>query len=638
MDIFLDFETYSEVNIVEAGTMKYCTDSSTKPLCCALKPFHPHDPDKDYSIKFWIPGKDFPDLSGYEHIWAFNAGFDFLIYQRFINPNALIGNWKDLQVLLSKYSLPQNLHDAAEVLGTEIQKHPDGPLIVNRCCKKNSNTPTVEDYQKLYNYCCQDVEASLCIYRDLPGQEISTFEWHLWRITFLMNKNGLPIDFEAVQAIKEKVDAYKTVINEMLPEITRGEITTPNQHAKIKKFLNDRGVNVKNTTAETLESLMEKPEDLPDDCRMLIEIRQAAGASSVAKFDKLLTMRVGDRVHDFLRYGATNTQRWAGAGYQVHSLPKKSVDDPDELIQRFINNQHIENPIQSAKALCRSVIRANDGQLLYQGDYSSIEYLLLIWITDMEPMLKLYNQGKSAYIDMAAYLFGKKYEEIDKHATDNLEYFLGKQVILGCGYQMGARKFRETCARFGQDIGPDMAAFAVDKYREKYRPIKTLWDSVHKACIHAIANPGQIFKAFKCSFVCATDKRRTWWLVITLPSNTKLYYHSPEIISGAYGPELKHMGLHNYNWVKRFLSPGRITENIIQKLARDLMAFSIHTVFASKFHPLMTVHDELVSLGPEENPEENLKQYLQLLVEKPTWARTIPLKAGGYYGRRYKKD
>jgi DNA polymerase len=640
MDIILDYETYSEVSLQNAGATKYCQHPSTRPLCLAYKPFNPLNLDEEYPTKLWVPGFDepFPDFSGYEYKWAFNTYFDYNV-MRCKNQDTNLNEWKDVEVVLSKYSLPQNLHDAAEVTGAKIQKHPDGNLIINRCCKKNSNPPTEDDMQKLYMYCIQDVDATLEVLRACPRIDISDYEWRLWRITCIMNQNGLPIDYKAVQAIKNRCDSYKQVILEMLPEITDGKITTPNQHAKIKQFLHEHGVKVPNTTADTLEKLMEKPEDLPDNCRMLIEIRQAAGASSVAKFDKLLEMRNNDKVHDFLRYGHTNTQRWGGAGFQVHSLPKKTVDDPDELIRKFIDNEELdESPIQAAKALCRPVILAPTGQLLYQADYSSIEYLLLIWITDMYDMLELYEKGKSAYIDMAAYLFEKPYESIDKHATDNLEYFLGKQVILGCGYQMGAIKFRDTCLRYGQEITPDMAKFAVTKYREKYAPIADLWNKVHKASVAAIMNPGQKYEVYKCIFQVQKDPRGNVWLIITLPSNTKLFYHSPEIASGAYGPEVKHMGLHNYKWVRRFLSPGRITENIIQKLARDLMAYGLTKVVETEFTPLMTVHDELVSLGPEDNADKRLKRYLKLMELTPAWAESIPLKAGGYYGKRYKKD
>jgi DNA polymerase bacteriophage-type len=645
MDLLIDFETYSDQPIETVSTTKYCRDESTVPLCMAYKPFHPDDLKQEYDTKLWLPGQVFPDISKYDHVWAFNTAFDFQIFQykilpsRSSLPDVPLNCWKDIQVVLSKFSLPQNLEDAAAVTGAKIQKHPDGKLIINRCCKRNSNQPSEEDYKKLYLYCVQDIDASLEILRACPSILISDYEWRLWRLTCQMNFHGLPIDYEAVEAIKQRVDAHKVVIQEMLPEITNGEITTPNQHARIKKFLNARGVMVKNTMADTLEKLMEEPEKLPEDCRMLIKIRQAAGASSVAKFDKLLDMRIGDKVHDFLRYGATNTQRWAGAGFQVHSLPKKTVDDPEALIRAFIDQEYIENPIQSAKALCRSVIQAPSGQMLYQADYSSIEYLLLIWITDMHGMLQFYKDDKSAYIDMAAYLFNKQYDEIDKHANDNLEYFLGKQVILGCGYQMGAKKFRETCARYGQKISLEMAEYAIKGYRTKYKPIAIMWKSVHNACIAAIQNYGMKYETNKCLFNTAKDHRGRLWLIIELPSGTKLYYADPELAEGNYGPEIKHMGLQDCTWCRRYLSPGRITENIIQKLARDLMAYGIYTVANSpEFLPLMTVHDELVSLGSDAEPELQLRKYFKLMEQVPTWAKAIPLRAGGYYGKRYKKD
>jgi len=652
MDLLLDFETFSSVPITgqqSVGAYRYTRDPQFKPLCLYYKEFDPATWQVGPTLGWTFLHNEVPDLSGYDYYWAFNVGFDLNVHlaTQIFNMPIDINKWKEVQVVLSKFSLPQNLEDAANVLNTPIKKQADGKLIISRCCKPQSKEPTMEDYNKLFLYCEQDVDATLEVLKACPSMKIPEIEWFLWRETFKMNQRGLPIDFPAVEKIKERVDAYKEVICESLPEMTNGIVTKPTQTKRIKDYLVSKGIKISDCTADTLEAEIEKddknPGYLPYDCRQLIEARQAGGASSVAKFDKLLKMRVPgeDLNHDFIRYGATNTLRWAGAGFQVHSLPKKSVKDPEELIERFMSLGHIDNPMQSAKALCRSVIKAPPGQKIYQGDFSSIEYVLLIWITDMTDKLALFKEGKSAYIDMAANLFNKKYEEIDKYAIDNLEYFLGKQVILGCGYQMGAPKFQATCAKYGADIPLEQAKFAVNTYRRVYKPIKQLWKKVHDCCVAAIQNYTHAYKAYKCEFQVLPDKRGTRWLTITLPSNTKLFYHSPSIKKGKYGWEVRHLGLVNYKWTRRYLTPGRITENIVQKLARELMAHSIVQVAKDEiFQLLMTVHDELVALGPAGNSERiTHERLLDLMVGNlPPWAKTIPLRAGGFYGPRYKKD
>lgn len=661
MDLLIDIESYSTIDLEACGVQKYVSCEELKILCLGYKEFDPVTFECS-ETKLWT----FFDpqelrLLDYDYIWALNSGFDLSVYKavdcRYPQNSRYIGHpvflptmlsrWKDIQVILSRFSLPQNLADAAEVLKTSHKKNPEGKALIKKCCIPGGN-PTREDFEKLFAYCKDDIDASFDVLKACPSLNVPEHEWNLWRETFKMNERGIPIQFDAVAKIKERCDAYKTVIQDELPALTNGMVSKPTQTKRIKDFLNTRlkpkGIEVPDTTADTLNALIERDDNkpfLPSACRTLIEIRQAAGASSVAKFDKLLDMQVGDRVHDFLRYGATNTQRWAGAGYQVHSLPKKSVKDPDELIQAFLNDEYIENPIQSGKALCRSVIQAPPGQLIYHADYSSIEYLLLIWITDMHDMLEMFKQGRSAYIDMAAYLFNKPYESIDKEAIDNYEYFLGKQVILGCGYQMGDKKFQATCDRFGVSISLEMASMATKGFKIKYAPVKQMWENVHKACIAAIQNPGSTYKVNKCTFMCQKDHKGVNWLIIGLPSGSKLFYHSPSLSMGRYGYEIKHMGLHNYKWVSRYLSPGRITENIIQKLARDLMGYSLLSITEDENHEfdlMMTVHDEAVSLGPEDNPEERHKRYINLILKRAPWAQTIPLKAGGYYGKRYKKD
>lgn len=651
MDLLIDFETYSEVDLKKCGVTKYVTCPNFKVLCMAYKEFDPKTLASGETKLWTFQNPGYLDLHKYENIWALNAGFDRRVYLRHQEDNDPIKlidmpdalkQWRDVQVVLAKFSLPQSLELAAEVLNTPIKKNPRANLIIKQCCKKNSHAPTQENYQELFDYCVSDVDATFEVMKAVPSTNITDDEWTLWEETYLMNARGIPIQYDAVAAIKKRCDAYKEVICDMLPDLTDGRVTKPTQTKRIKDYLNMKGIGVKDTTADTLEKLIERDDKekfLPADCRTLIEARQAGGASSVAKFDKLLDMRVGDKVHDFLRYGGTNTLRWAGAGYQVHSLAKKSVKDPDELINRFLTMGDIENPMQSAKALCRAVINVPPGQMLYQADFSSIEYLLLIWITDMHDMLQMFKDGKSAYIDMAAYLFDKDYDEIDKYAIDNLEYFLGKQCILGAGYQMGASKFKITCASYGVDISNEDASKSIKGFRTKYKPIKKLWDNVQRACVAAVSTPGHKFQTNKCEFVTQSDKQGTKWLIITIPSGSKLYYHSPSLSQGKYGHEIKHLGLSNYKWVSRFLSPGRITENIIQKLARDLMGYSILQIRKHEdFDMLMTVHDEAVSIGSDEDCDEQLEMYLTLMESKDEWAKTIPLRAGGYYGKRYKKD
>jgi DNA polymerase len=205
---------------------------------------------------------------------------------------------------------------------------------------------------------------------------------------------------------------------------------------------------------------------------------------------------------------------------------------------------------------------------------------------------------------------------------------------------MGAKKFQDTCAKYDAETSFDEAKRSVTAYRTMYKPIKKLWDNVHSCCIAATQYPGTRYKTNKCEFVCLPDKKGNMWLIITLPSGTKLYYHSPQLSDGKYGPELKHMGLVKYKWTRRYLSPGRITENIIQKLARDLMAYSIMKVSECRgmFQILMTVHDELVVLGNDDSPKSKHTYLLKLMEKTPKWAKTIPLRAGGFYGPRYKKD
>ena len=125
MDLIIDFETYSETDLKACGATRYISDLSFKPLCMAYKEFNP-DTLEWGETKIWtFQNPESLDLSGYNFYWAFNAAFDLKVYKNSkhnIKLESDLTRWKDIQVLMSKFSLPQNLEQAAEVLKVPIKK------------------------------------------------------------------------------------------------------------------------------------------------------------------------------------------------------------------------------------------------------------------------------------------------------------------------------------------------------------------------------------------------------------------------------------------------------------------------------------------------------------------------------------
>ena len=131
------------------------------------------------------------------------------------------------------------------------------------------------------------------------------------------------------------------------------------------------------------------------------------------------------------------------------------------------------------------------------------------------------------------------------------------------------------------------------------------------------------------------------FLTVRLPSGRKLFYHQPKIGKNKWGrPSIKYKGTEQNTgrWVYLDTYGGKLTENIVQAIARDLLAVAMVRADGAGFKTVMHVHDELICEVPEDSAEEKLKQ-LESIMGKPVhWAEGLPLTADGYLTPFYKKD
>lgn len=633
--IIVDFETYSPIDI-NCGAVKYLSHPDACILCLAYKEY-PYG--ETYT---WLPGDPIPDLfNSTDTIYAHNALFDYRVWHMLSHfPCIPLCNWRDSMALCGRFALPQSLEKAGTALGLKIQKDPHGKQLL----RMGKSAPIDE----LLAYCKQDVETTQALLLALPQDQLSRNEQDLWVLTQEMNIAGLPVDIESTRAIARYTQVYIEEQQVILPEITNGMVTKPTQVKRIKEFCEAMGYPIENTTAETVESVLNE-EDVPSVVRTVLELRQELGRSSTAKYTKIMELEHEEKVHDNLRYFGAGPGRWSGQGFQMHNLPRLSAKDPEQLIEQFKRIEDIENPVQAAKSLIRSMIKAPEGYSLIVFDYSAIECVLLHWLAEDEETLRLIRNGGSQYVDMASYLYKIPYDEIYYGHKENNKYYsglrqVGKVIILGCGYCMGKNKFKDTAwAQFKVKLTANEAADAVFAYRKKYFKVKQMWNSYAVMCKQAVQYPDTPFMANGCMFRTSTHKGRKL-LQIQLPSGRSNFYLDPHIRDGMYGDVVAHWGTDpvTKHWSVKELIPGRITENIDQGLARDVMGLGMQNI--KKFMPevqlIGTVHDEALGLIRDcDIHEDTLTRFGDLLCSRgmANWTQTIPLQGEGYISKRYKK-
>jgi DNA polymerase I-like protein with 3'-5' exonuclease and polymerase domains len=138
-----------------------------------------------------------------------------------------------------------------------------------------------------------------------------------------------------------------------------------------------------------------------------------------------------------LRYYAAHTGRWGGSDkLNMQNLPTRKG-----------------NTIKQA-------ITAPEGCLIVDADSAQIEARVLAWLAGQTDLVEAFAAGQDVYKIMAATIYGKPAAEISK-----AERFVGKSVVLGSGYGMGAKKFKAQLWGFGVEVELDEAQRIINTYR-----------------------------------------------------------------------------------------------------------------------------------------------------------------------------
>lgn len=378
-----------------------------------------------------------------------------------------------------------------------------------------------------------------------------------------------------------------------------------------------------------------------------LEILRALGRSSTAKYEAMANwIGEDDRVRGGLLFHGASTGRWSGQGVQPHNFPKGRIKDQEVAWNalkthdkaviaqlRDSKGQPFDGPMDALSSALRGVIIPREGYDLCVADYASIEARVLLWLAGETTALELFRTGGDIYLDMASEIYGYECNKQD-HAK---ERGLGKIAILGLGYQMGASKFQATCEAQGIVIEDDLAERVVHAYRSKYWRVKRLWYATEEVACDAVTS-GEL----------RIESRIAWrvegrFLYATLPSGRRLAYPDPEVRLratpwGDMKPSLTFMGVdpHTHQWKRQTTYGGMLVENLVQAIARDIMADALMRCEQSgKYIPILTVHDELVT--EVASGTGNAKEFERLLTDIPWWASGCPIAAEAWIGLRYTK-
>ena len=131
---------------------------------------------------------------------------------------------------------------------------------------------------------------------------------------------------------------------------------------------------------------------------------------------------------------------------------------------------------------------------------------------------------------------------------------------------------------------------------------------------------------------------RSGILFVSLPSGRSLSYIKPRMTQNRFGREsLSYEGVgESKKWMRIETYGPKLVENIVQAMARDLLALAMLRLRDAGFDIVMHIHDEAVLEVPE--GVSSVEEICRIMAVAPDWAAGLPLRADGYECPFYKKD
>jgi DNA polymerase len=686
--LVLDYETRSEADLRKTGAFEYANHPTTQILCvawrlgtrqslmaqlAAKRSWEARDALADepnpFAAKLWSPAFKETSEAAEELdallmdkdviLVAHNALFEqvitrFVLARKFLNGNLKEiphDRWICTAALAAALALPRNLEGACAALQLPIQKDMDGRRLILKYCKprklsknnKNKWHNSAGDLRRIMLYCQNDVDAETLLFLTAPP--LSEKERKVWLLDQKINFRGFEVDRPLVKAALQLISEETINLNRETTEMTGGRPGSTTQRDAVLKWLHREGVFLPDLRAKTVSDAI-KEGLVEGEPRRLLEIRQAVSKTSTKKYSAFETRsRTDGRVRDILVYHTASTGRWGGSGVQPQNFPRGTIDDTT-LAAEVLRTGDLEcvrliygNPMDVLSSCLRAVIRAPEGRELFCADYAAIEARVLFWVAKHATGVKSFLEDRPVYEEMATVIYGlEDIKEVTKPQRQ-----VGKQSFLGCGYGMGWKKFLQTCKHFGMEVDEETAQAAVSAYRSFHRPVVTLWSNLEKAAIAAVKRKGTKY----------TINRTKWWvdklpgtdfeiLWCQLPSGRKLSYPRPEVRFeptswGDKRPVLYHWSQNTLTrqWECTSTYGGKLSENVVQAIARDLMAEAMLTIERAGYELILSVHDEL--LAERQIGEGSVKEFEKLMGALPPWAEGCPVKVAGWSGHRYRK-
>lgn len=655
----IDIETRSSVDIGKAGLYKYAQSPDFRVLLFAYQIDTLPVEIIDLACGETVPERILRMLGDpgvVKH--AYNAAFEWYCLNQ-AGYKTPLEQWRCTMVhgLYCGYTAGLDATGKAIGLPQDKQKLSVGKALIRYFCVPCKPTRTngnrtwnqphhaPEKWELFKEYCKQDVVTEHEILKRLNQFPMPEAEQYQWRLDVIMNAYGVRVDTGLIEGALYINDISTQELTDEAVSITG--LANPNSGAQLVPWLNGRCGKAQFTDIQkaTVAEALENREAYPEEVQRMLEIRQQLGKTSIKKYTAMDTAKgEGDRVRGLTQYyGANRTGRWAGRLVQMQNLPRnylKTLDYARELVKQkdYAGLRLLYGNVPDILSqLIRTAFIPSEGHKFVVSDFSAIEARVIAWLAGEQWVNEVFATHGKIYEATAAQMFGVP---VDRIAKGNPEYSLrqkGKVATLALGYQGGTSALIAMGA-LNMGLTEDELPDIVSRWRQANPRIRDLWYAVENAAL-AVMQTAQPQAIYGLIFSLEGDiLYGQTFLTVRLPSGRKLFYPKPFLRENQFGKLALHyytVGQQTRKWEVASTYGGKLTENIVQAIARDCLAVTLERIAGRGLQVVFHVHDEVIIDAPMETTVDEI---CDLMAEPIPWAPGLILKGAGFESSYYMKD
>jgi DNA polymerase len=474
------------------------------------------------------------------------------------------------------------------------------------------------EFQQYVAYCLKDVELCYDLWRLMsngwydpsdgdnrgvfPMQELKLIDLHIRMFTEPM----LRLNLNKLEGHLEEVVAQKAALMERVT-VDKSELMSNQRFAVLLETLGvDVPMKISPTTGKSTFAFAKTDvgmKALLEHESPTVQALAAARLGVKSTLEETRTQRFIDiakrdpRFPVPLKYAYARTKRSSGGdGINLQNLPSRGNVGLKECIE------------------------APPGWVIINCDSSNIEARMLAWWAGQDDLVQDFANGVDVYCKLATTIFGRQITKADQQ-----ERFVGKTVVLGCGYQTGAGKLQVTlkAAKPSVDMPADECERIIKTYRDSVPKIVGLWNQGERS-IQAMYDNNSMW--FGREGVVRIEGKYG----VRLPSG--LYISYPQL-HRVFDSGRSRWSYKDDTGIVDIYG-GKLVENVCQALARIIVMYQMLRI-ARKLPTKLTVHDSVVALAREEEVEAARGYVEECMRWVPDWAKGCPINCESGIGRNY---